>query len=331
MGLGLGFTFFSGAVEAWLVDALDATGFDGTLESVLGKGQVVSGAAMLTGSAAGGFVAELTSLGVPFLLRAVVLVAMFALAFAYMRDVGFTPRRSDRVTREMRRIAGESIEFGWRRPAVKWLMLAAPFEAGVGIYAFYALQPYLLELAGEPEAYGIAGLAAAIVAGAQIAGGLAAPRIRELFRRRTSALLAAGAVSSATLVLIGLIQEFWVVLGLTVVWALLFAATMPIRQAYLNAMIPSEQRATIISFNSMLGSSGGVVTQPALGRAADVWSYATSYVLSGAVSVLALPFILRSRRACPPGDDIGGRPGLVEAPVPAPTDCVGALEVSRTS
>ena len=30
--LGLGFTFFSGAVEAWLVDALKATGFTGDLE-----------------------------------------------------------------------------------------------------------------------------------------------------------------------------------------------------------------------------------------------------------------------------------------------------------
>src|SRR6201991_701243 len=40
--IGLGFTFFSGAVEAWLVDALTATGFTGTLESVLGRGQVVS-------------------------------------------------------------------------------------------------------------------------------------------------------------------------------------------------------------------------------------------------------------------------------------------------
>ena len=28
--LGLGFTFFSGATEAWLVDALDATGYEGT-------------------------------------------------------------------------------------------------------------------------------------------------------------------------------------------------------------------------------------------------------------------------------------------------------------
>ena len=45
--IGLGFTFFSGAVEAWLVDALTATGYTGDLESVFGRGQVVSGVAML--------------------------------------------------------------------------------------------------------------------------------------------------------------------------------------------------------------------------------------------------------------------------------------------
>jgi MFS family permease len=329
-GLGLGFTFFSGAVEAWLVDALDATGFEGSLESVLGKGQMVSGAAMLAGSAAGGFIAELTSLGVPFLLRGAVLAGMFAVAFAFMHDVGFEPRRSDRLAREMRRIAGQSMEFGWRVPAVKWLMLAAPFEAGVGIYAFYALQPYLLELAGEPEAYGIAGLAASIVAGAQIAGGAAAPRIRQLFHRRTSALLSAGAASSLALALIGLVQEFSIVLAVTVGWALLFAASMPIRQAYLNAMIPSEQRATIISFNSMLGSGGGVVVQPALGRAADLWSYGTSYVLGAGSSALALPFILKSRRACSPADDVGAAPGREEKAVAVPTDCVSALGADQT-
>src|SRR6187455_734748 len=74
--LGLGFTFFSGAVEAWLIDALAATGFTGTTESVFGRGQIVGGAAMLTGSVAGGFIAEQTSLGVPFVLRGVVLMIM---------------------------------------------------------------------------------------------------------------------------------------------------------------------------------------------------------------------------------------------------------------
>src|SRR3954471_14782607 len=52
--LGLGCTFFSGAVEAWLVDALAATGYTGELETVFGRGQVVSGVAMLAGSVGGG-------------------------------------------------------------------------------------------------------------------------------------------------------------------------------------------------------------------------------------------------------------------------------------
>src|SRR6476469_2301259 len=41
--IGLGFTFFSGAVEAWLVDALTAVGFQGELDAVFGRAQVVTG------------------------------------------------------------------------------------------------------------------------------------------------------------------------------------------------------------------------------------------------------------------------------------------------
>jgi MFS family permease len=311
--LGLGFTFFSGAVEAWLVDALTATGYTGQLETVFGRGQVVSGVAMLSGSAAGGLIAQLTSLGVPFVLRGAVLVIMFAVAFRMMHDFGFTPAPRERPVAEMRRIASASIEFGWRVPAVKWLMLQGLFAGGVGFYAFYALQPYLLELYGDPDAYQIAGLVAAIVAGAQILGGLAAPRIRRLFGRRTSALIATAALSTLTLLLIGLIESFWVVLALIVVWGLLFAATMPIHQAYLNGMIPSEQRATIISFDSLMNSTGGVWSQPVLGRAADVWGYAPSYLLGAGISALALPFLALSRRERATADFVTGDPSLSAA------------------
>jgi MFS family permease len=268
--LGLGFTFFSGAVEAWLVDALTATGFTGEMETVFGRGQVVTGVGMLTGSVAGGFIAAVTSLGVPFVLRAAVLIVMFGVAFRVMHDIGFAPEQGGRPLTEMRKIASASIDFGWRVPAVKWLMVEALFTGGVGIYAFYALQPYLLELYGDPEAYQIAGLVAAIIAGAQILGGVAAPRLRRLFDRRTSALIATASLSVLTLGLIGIVEIFWVVVGLIVMWGLLFAAELPIRQTYLNGMIPSRQRATIISFDSLMASTGGVWAQPVLGRAADV-------------------------------------------------------------
>ena len=269
---------------------------------MFGRGQVVTGVGMLVGSVAGGFIAEIASLGAPFLARGAVLVVMFVLAFRMMHDVGFTPERGGRPIAEMRTIWTNSIEYGWRVPAVKWLMVGALFAGGVGIYGFYALQPYLLELYGDPDAYQIAGLSAAIVAGAQILGGLAAPRIRRLFQKRTSALLATAGLSTATLALVGLASSFWVVIGLTVIWALLFAATMPIRQAYLNGMIPSRQRATIISFDSMMNSSGGVWAQPVLGRAADAWGYGSSYLLAAGISALALPFLALSRRQKNPAD-----------------------------
>jgi MFS family permease len=300
--IGLGFTFFSGAVEAWLVDALTATGYTGDMESVFGRGQIVAGVAMLTGSVAGGFIAAQTSLGVPFVLRGVILVVMFGVAFRLMHDIGFVAEKGGRPLAEMRKIASSSIEFGWRVPAVKWLMVEALFTGGVGIYAFYALQPYLLELYGDPNAYQIAGLVAAIVAGAQILGGVAAPKIRTLFRRRTSALIGTAGVSVLALALIGFIESFWPVIALIAVWGLLFAASMPIRQTYLNGLIPSRQRATILSFDSLMQSSGGVWAQPLLGRAADVWGYAPSYLLGAGITAFALPFLVLSRRENAPAD-----------------------------
>jgi MFS family permease len=302
--LGLGFTFFSGAVEAWLVDALAATDFTGTMESVFGRGQVITGVAMLGGSVAGGVIAQQTNLGVPFVLRGLILIVMFAVAFRLMHDIGFTPSRGGGPLTEMRKVAAASIDYGWRVPAVRWLMVEAMFVGGVGIYGFYALQPYLLELYGDPHAYQIAGLVAAIGAGAQILGGVAAPWIRGRFHRRTSALLATAALSVATMALIGILQSFWAVIVLIVVWGLLFAAAMPIRQTYLNGLIPSQQRATVLSFDSLMASSGGVWAQPALGRAADVWGYAPSYLLGAGISALALPFLVLSRRQNAPADTV---------------------------
>ena len=112
----------------------------------------------------------------------------------------------------MRNVLRGSIDGGFRNPPVRWLMLAAPFSAGAGIFVFYAAQPYLLELYGDKTAYGIAGLAAAIVAGVQIVGGLTVSRVRRLFGRRTSALLIGGAVNVVLVVLLGLTHDFVVAL-----------------------------------------------------------------------------------------------------------------------
>ena len=317
--LGLGFTFFSGAVEAWLVDALRASGYEGELEPVFARGVVVSGFAMLLGSVAGGVVAQATDLGVPFLLRAGVLLAMFAIAFLVMRDVGFTPDRSERPGQAVRTLFRSSLRYGLGHPPVRYLMLAAPFTAGVGIYVFYALQPYLLELWGDEEAYSIAGLAAAIVAGSQILGGYLAPRVRRLFRKRTTTILLSAAAGTLLLLSLGITRNFWVALLLLTAWGVASALEGPVRQAYLNDLIPSRQRATVLSFDSLMGNVGGVAIQPALGRAADLSGYPFSLVASGAISAIALPFLFLSRRQNAPADAASGGADLVPDDAPAPT------------
>jgi MFS family permease len=307
--LGLGFTFFSGATEAWLVDALAATGFHGHLEHVFGRAQSVGGAAMLIGSLAGGVVAQVTNLGVPYLLRAALLGVATLVALRYMVDIGFTPQRASPVA-AIRTVVSASVEHGFRNPPVRWLMIAGVFTGGTGIYVFYAAQPYLLELFGDPTAYSIAGLAAAIFAGVQILGGLMVPYARRLFRRRTDALLLSGIAAVAFLLLLGTTTSFVLALVLLSAWSLISTIARPMRATYVNGIIPSEARATVLSFDSLMTSAGGVVAQPILGRVADVSGYGFSYLVSGAINVMAIPFLLLARRERASSDLISEADGV---------------------
>ena len=294
--LGLGFTFFSGATEAWLVDALTASGYEGDLETVFGRAQVVGGGSMLVGSVLGGVVAQLTDLGVPYVIRAALLGVTLLVAWRFMRDIGFTPERGASPAQAVRTVVRGAIDGGIRNRPVRWLMFAAPFVTGVGFYAFYALQPYLLDLYGDPNAYSIAGLAAAILAGAQMAGGWSVRWARRLFERRTDAMLVLGLVGVVALILLGAMPLFVVAIVLLVVWAMAAAIEEPIRRAYLNGLIPAQQRATVLSFDSLMGSAGGVVIQPALGRVADIGGYGASYMVAGVIQAFSLPFMLLARR-----------------------------------
>lgn len=259
---------------------------------------------MLVGSVSGGFIAQFTNLGVPYLLRSSMLVVTLVVAALLMHDVGFSPHRGKEPLDEVGRVLRASLDAGFRNRPIRWVMLASPFSMGVGVYAFYAMQPYLLELYGDPEAFGVAGLAAAVLAGAQIIGGLSVFFVRRLFRNRTTALVAGGLIGTSALLLIGLTDRFWIAVALLVVWALTFSATAPMRQAYVNGLIPSGQRATVLSFDALMGSSGGVAAQPALGRVADVWSYSASYAVAAGIQALAIPFLVLARLEKAPSDPI---------------------------
>ena len=282
----------------------------------MGKGQMVGGAAMLGGSVLGGVIAQATNLGVPFLMRVGVLAAMFFVAGRMMKDLGFTPEPSAHPLQDVKKLFHESVDYGLRNPPVRWMMLAAPFASGVGIYTFYALQPYLLELWGNPKAYSVAGLAAAIVAGAQIVGGYLAPFFRKLFRKRTSALILAtfadrgGARRArADEQLLGRARAADL-LGDDLRRRDADPAGVPERH---DPLAPARDRALVRLADG--DRAGGVVIQPVLGKVADVYSYSTSLVTGALIQLAAAPFLLMSRREGAPADKATSM-----APAPVPTD-----------
>ncbi len=309
--IGLGFTFFTGATEAWLVDALDATGFTEGVERVFGRGQSVAGAAMLIGTVSGGFLAQV-SLGLPYIFRSATLVLVIAAAMLWMRDLGFEPKRSGSVTAEVKGVLSASITHGLRNRPVRLFMLAAPFGSGVFIWIFYAFQPYLLELLGDPDAVYVAGIAAAVFAMAQIAGGISVGAVSRRFDTRTAVITLNVSVAVVGLIVVGLASYirvpfgFWLAILVLALVAMLGAIALPMQQAFLNAVIPSAQRATVLSFSSLMGSAGGVVAQPLLGRVADVWSLGVGYMVSGAIYLIQLPFVIAARRMGLAADRTGG-------------------------
>jgi MFS family permease len=126
--------------------------------------------------------------------------------------------------------------------------------------------------------------------------GLVVQALRRFFGRRTHALIATSLIAGACLAGLGLTSSFATAVGLLVVWGLTFSIRMPIRQAYLNGIIPTQQRATVLSLDSLMASAGGAIAQPTLGRVADVSGYASAYVVSAGLQLAALPFLMLARQ-----------------------------------
>jgi MFS family permease len=322
--LGLGFSFYSGAVEAWLVDALNATGYQGQLDRVFGRGEMVSGAAMLIGSVGGGVLGNF-DLAWPFVVRSALLAAVFLVGLRAMHDVGFTPRTTtlSALPREMGSVLDASVKFGWRSRSVRLLMIVALFQGGFMMWGFYAWQPYFLELLGR-DAVWVAGVVAALVALATIAGNALLEFFTRFCGRRTTLLLAASAVMAAASTGIGLAGSFWVAVALLLVSNVAEGVGTPVQQAYLHNVVPSAQRATVVSAVSLVASAGGIGGQLGLGYLSRAQSVAAGYVTGGLALLLTLPPLLLLRRMRQDADVIVGR----RAGAPAPCAAQGLPQVS---
>lgn len=310
MLLGLGYTFYTGAVDAWLVDALKATGFVEPLEGVFAKGQMVFGAAMLVGTLSGGLLGQI-GLAVPYLVRAATFVPLLALAWIGMVEIGFTPRALEwrRVPEELRRVFVEGMRYGLHHRVVRPVMLASLVNMSFMIFGFYSWQRYFLDLLGRDLVW-VAGLIAALLSLSMIVGNALVRPLSWALRTRTGVLTVSSAIQAATIVGCGVLglgvtagaathgvpARFLVVVALYLIYGVALGAMGPVKQGYLNAHIPSAQRATIISLDALFADAGGVAGQSGWGYLAKARSIGEAWMYSGATLLLGAPLYWMARR-----------------------------------
>jgi len=313
--LGFGFTCQTGAVDAWMVDALDATGYAGRKDRVFARNGVFTGVSMLIGTIGGGLLGQI-GLAVPYLVRAGLLVGAFGVTFVLMRELGFKPRalRLSRFGQESRRIFAEGVTYGWRDSVVRPLLFTSLLSGVLVWYAFYALQPYALELLGRENLVWVAGTITAVFALSGVAGNSLVGRVsRSRFGQRPTLTMVwtslGMAACAAGLGVVGLatgsasLVGFIVLVVLVIGFGLLNGILGPIRQAYLNEHIPSAQRATVLSFDSFFADVGAVAGQVGLGYAAQAFSKAVAYSIGGVIYTLAAPLYRRAGKASDKPED----------------------------
>jgi MFS family permease len=232
--MGLGFTFYSGAVEAWFVDGVRALGYDGAIDTIFARGQIVGGAAMLVGTVGGGVLGQI-DLAIPFLVRAGLLIILLGMAFIGMHDIGFQARSVTlrTVPAEANSIARTGIRVGWSSRPLRLVMVAGAIQSGFFMWAWYAWQPYFLELLDE-DAVWVAGVVAALLAIALIVGNTLVTVISRVCGRRTTILLWAAVAFGGASIAVGLASSFLVALGALLVSAVAMGVTVPVRQAFIH-------------------------------------------------------------------------------------------------
>jgi hypothetical protein len=291
-------------------------GYEGRLEPIFARYGMTFGVFMLIGTTVGGLLGQL-DLWIPYVARALILVPAFLLGLLVMRDLGFKARELTLGSfgRETRRIAREGITYGLSSRVVRFIMFASLVQGVFFMYGFYSWQKYFLDLLGSNLVW-VTGVIAALVGLTQIFGNALVGRITARVQDRGLILMVCAGVTTVTVVGAALVQQFWVAVPLYLVSTLAFGISLPVKQGWLNARIPSEQRATIISLDALFGDAGSTVGQVGLGWLSQTVSIPFAWLIGGLVEAVSVPLLGVSRRAdraepaAPAAPAPEGEPGL---------------------
>ena len=299
---GLGYTFTSGATDAWLADEI---GVDNVRPVYLRSAQLGRACAL---AAIGGSVAlGLLSLRVPIIVGGVVIAATGVVLALVMPEHGFRPAPRDEATGTVRAMIGTGRAGARlvRRTPVLLLILAISAFWGAWSEAYDRLgEAHVIRDVGLPS---FAGLSFIVWFGVISAASLllslfvARPANRRLERASrqtiTRILLTADVALIGTVVVFGLAGAFWLALIAMLATNTIRSLVGPLFSSWLNQSITeSSVRATVFSITSQADAIGQWTGGPAIGAVGNVFGIRAALVLGASLLSPAVALYARAVR-----------------------------------
>jgi MFS family permease len=286
---GIGTTFCNGAIDAWGVDALDEAGFAGLKDRLFSRISQLMNVGFMVSALIGTYVADV-NIAWPWLMSAAGYGISAIVGASLMRE-----RAGRRAHVEFAKIPTHVIERvakgfrrGFRNRTILMLSLAN------GIF-FAASAPYWLEWPQYVnDSYGlgiwVVGWVYCLLTIGRLAGAEIVMRMRmDEAARSMRLIMLIGAASLVFFAGGAAARRPDVVVALFFLMNILIGAMMPMMQSWFNEQIASDDRATLLSFNSTFATMGAATGLLSVGAYADVAGIPATWKVCAVIFLAAAP------------------------------------------
>lgn len=259
----IGMTFKSGAETAILFDSLKLEGREKEFQTIVGRARSYLLYASAVGSLLAGFVYSY-NIYLPFIISIgfIFISLLVAISFKEPKLHEFKVHSEIKYNQIIKNSAG--LILNNKKVLNVVLFSTVTFIFMRMAYPFY--QPHMQATGIDVKYFGVIFFAFNIVAG------FSAKRI-DFFIEKTKpySMLTVGGLVAISYLLLGL---FPVLISFTFIFLQQITRGLgnPVFSKYINKNIPSNYRATIISFNSLIGNVGVIILQPIFGYLIDKYS-----------------------------------------------------------
>lgn len=289
----IGATLASGAFQAWLVDRIKHYGYEDSLSPIFAKQQYVTGIAGIVGALCGAFLAD-KNIVLPWIVGGSLMIVVGITAAILMKEEYFVKKKFSFKSgfQAMGETIRVSTQYGFKNKAVRFLL-------AISMMQFFAVQapnmqwqPFFSQFLSSKTSLGFiwTGMAVFMMIGAAIAPRL----IKKGMSEKKAILMTQGAVG------VGILSTTYfglpVALAIFLLHEIARGTYYPLQEMYLHDNIPSQQRATLVSLDSMFHHLGGMIGLLMFGFIGEYVSITAAWSLSGVLLLCSVGLFWRNGR-----------------------------------